>query len=225
MLVKITKNGPYHISGKLPLQIQEIVPNRHGESWEWKAGKTFETENEYYLCRCGQSKNKPFCDDSHLRVSFNGEETASRLPYAKQAEKMEGQTLVLNDAEHLCAFARFCDAHGQIWGQMEQTEIPEARNLVIREAGNCPSGRLVAQDRKTHQAIEPEFEPSIGLVEDPAEDCSGGLWVRGGVAIQSEDGYTYETRNRVTLCRCGASENKPFCDGTHASMKFKDGLG
>jgi len=108
---------------------------------------------------------------------------------------------------------------------MEQTEIPEARDLVIREAGNCPSGRLVAQDRKTYKDIEPEFEPSIGLVEDPAEGCSGGLWVRGGITVESADGYTYETRNRVTLCRCGASENKPFCDGTHASVKFKDGLG
>lgn len=223
--ITITKNGPYHISGKLPLQIQEIVPNRRGESWEWKAGKKFETEGEYSLCRCGQSKNKPFCDDSHLRVRFTGEETAERIPYTRQAEKMDGPTLVLSDAERLCAFARFCDSRGSIWAQIEQSDIPEARDLVIRQGGHCPSGRLVVEDRKTHQAMEPEFEPSIGLVEDPAESCSGGLWVRGGITVESSDGYTYETRNRVTLCRCGASENKPFCDGSHASIKFQDGLG
>ena len=34
------------------------------------------------------------------------------------------------------------------------------------------------------------------------------------------DGTTYEVRNRVTLCRCGASQNKPFCDATHASIGF-----
>ena len=225
MRIKITKNGPYNISGNVPVQVQEIVPNSKGESWDWKAGKTFETKENYDLCRCGQSKNKPFCDDSHLRVGFNGEETASRLPYNKQAEKLEGQTLVLTDAERLCAFGRFCDARGSIWAQTEQSDIPEARDLVIREGGHCPSGRLVVHDRKTHKALEPEFEPSVGIVEDPGEGCSGGLWVRGGIAIESADGHVYETRNRVTLCRCGESGNKPFCDGTHASIKFKDGLG
>ena len=40
----------------------------------------------------------------------------------------------------------------------------------------------------------------------------------------AEDGYRYEVRNRVTLCRCGASKIKPFCDGSHAAIKFKDGL-
>jgi len=90
---------------------------------------------------------------------------------------------------------------------------------------HCPSGRLVLRDKKTHRAEEPELPPSIGLVEDPAIGCSGPLWVRGGVRVESADGKGYETRNRVTLCRCGASTNMPFCNGSHASIKFHDGLG
>jgi CDGSH-type Zn-finger protein len=62
------------------------------------------------------------------------------------------------------------------------------------------------------------------VVEDPALGCSGPLWVRGGVRIESDNGTPYEVRNRVTLCRCGASNNMPFCNGSHASIKFKDGL-
>ena len=62
------------------------------------------------------------------------------------------------------------------------------------------------------------------MVEDPALECSGPLWVRGGITVESKDGSSYERRNRVTLCRCGASSNKPFCDGSHASIKFDDGL-
>ena len=61
--------------------------------------------------------------------------------------------------------------------------------------------------------------------QDPAEGVSGGLWVRGGITVESADGFRYETRNRVTLCRCGASRNKPFCDGSHAEVRFTDGLG
>ena len=78
----------------------------------------------------------------------------------------------------------------------------------------CPSGRLVAHDRDG-KAIEPDFEPSIGLVHDTQAAKMGPLWVRGGIQVESADGKPYEVRNRVTLCRCGKSRNKPFCDGSH----------
>jgi CDGSH-type Zn-finger protein len=42
------------------------------------------------------------------------------------------------------------------------------------------------------------------------------------VQLIGGDGFEYEIRNRVTLCRCGASQNKPFCDGTHVSISFSD---
>ncbi|HEY2824533.1 MAG TPA: CDGSH iron-sulfur domain-containing protein, partial [Gemmatimonadales bacterium] len=100
----------------------------------------------------------------------------------------------------------------------------EVRALVIREANHCPAGRLVLHDKKTHRAIEEPLPPSIGVVEDPVTECSGPLWVRGSVPVESADGKRYEVRNRVTLCRCGASANKPFCNGSHVSVKFNDGM-
>jgi hypothetical protein len=87
---------------------------------------------------------------------------------------------------------------------------------------NCPGGRLVAWDRATGQPIEHHLPVSIGLIEDVAEDASGPLWLRGGIPLVSADGFTYEIRNRVTVCRCGASKNKPFCDGSHVAVKFHD---
>jgi CDGSH-type Zn-finger protein len=222
--IVVPKNGPYIVLGNVPLALQFIMPNKEGFSWDWEQGKEFKTEGEYHLCRCGGSKNKPFCDGTHVKIKFDGTETASRAPYSEQAEVTPGPTLDLKDSEGLCAFARFCDPAGKIWGLIEQTDNPKARELAIREAAHCPAGRLVVRDKKTGKDIEPELPPSIGVVEDPALACSGPLWVRGGVPIQSEDGTPYETRNRVTLCRCGASDNKPFCNGAHASMKFNDGL-
>jgi hypothetical protein len=68
---------------------------------------------------------------------------------------------------------------------------------------------------KAGNLIEPELEPSILVVDDPVLDVVGPLWVRGGIPIESVDGETYEIRNRVSLCRCGKSCNKPFCDGSH----------
>ncbi|MEO7038615.1 MAG: CDGSH iron-sulfur domain-containing protein, partial [Candidatus Elarobacter sp.] len=46
----------------------------------------------------------------------------------------------------------------------------------------------------------------------------------GGILVESQDGTPYEVRNRQTLCRCGQSQNQPFCDGKHAEIAFNDGL-
>lgn len=133
----------------------------------------------------------------------------------------DGPALALMDAEALCAFGRFCDPHGQVWNQGSQTDDPEVKAMFLRQVGNCPAGRLVAWDKAAGAPVEPSPPVSIGLVEDPAEGCSGPLALQGGIAVIAADGFAYEVRNRVTLCRCGGSSNKPFCDGTHAAIKFK----
>ncbi len=146
------------MSGDVPLSVQVITANREGFSWDWKQGKTFHTEPEYKLCRCGRSKNKPFCDGTHSKVRFEGALTATRTPYARQAETFDGPTMTLSDAENLCAFARFCDPAGKIWGLIEQTDNAAARKLAIREANHCPAGRLllfvIIVNRKNKSAVE-----------------------------------------------------------------------
>jgi CDGSH-type Zn-finger protein len=217
--VTVTRNGPYLVEGAVPLSRQTIVTDAGGDSVGWRHDGPVEAGATYALCRCGHSENKPFCDGSHVRVGFDGTETAVHEPYLDQAGEQRGPSLLLTDAQPLCAFARFCDVAGQVWNLVEQ-DGPEAARLTELEAGLCPSGRLVAWDRETRQAREPEFEPSIGVVADPAEGVAGPLWVRGGIAVTGADGEAYEVRNRVTLCRCGASKNKPFCDASHASIGF-----
>lgn len=148
--------------------------------------------------------------------------TASTRPLLEDAEQIDGPEITLTDNEKYCAFARFCDAKGRVWNLAEE-EGQEAAELTIREANHCPAGRLSAwKDDKA--PVEPHFDPGLGLLEDPLLRISSALWVRGGIPVQRPDGFTYEIRNRVTLCRCGHSSNKPFCDGTHASFKFRDGL-
>ena len=215
--IEITQNGPYLVTGGLPLSEQWIVTNAEGDSLDYREGKKHPAAPQYALCRCGHSGNKPFCDGSHQKVRFDGTETASREPYLKQAETIDGPTLRLTDAESLCAFARFCDPKGRIWNLVPASDDPEARRLAEYEAAHCPAGRLVVWDKKTGKAIEPKFEPSLGLIEDTEKKVSGPIWVRGGIPVIAADGKAYEVRNRMTLCRCGVSNNKPFCDGSHAA--------
>src|SRR5476651_2909158 len=82
--VKITKDGPYLVSGALTLTTETIGTNSAGESIKWKAGKKFPAQADYALCRCGQSAHKPFCDGTHVKIALDGTETASRDAYLKQ---------------------------------------------------------------------------------------------------------------------------------------------
>jgi len=220
--VSITANGPYLVKGGVALSRMTIGADAEGGSQAWIPGEAFPVQESYALCRCGHSGKKPFCDGTHKRIGFDGTETASRRSYRSEAKVLEGPAMELTDVESLCAGARFCDPNGQVWNQVSETGKPPVLAMFIRQVGNCPSGRLVAWDRKTGKAVEPSLPVSIGLIEDPQEQCSGPLWLRGGIPVTSSDGFAYEVRNRVTLCRCGGSRNKPFCDGTHMTIKFRD---
>lgn len=140
--IQVTKDGPYLVTGGLPVSEQRIVTNAEGESLEYREGKKFPAQAQYALCRCGQSANKPFCDGTHAKVHFDGTETASHEPYLKQAETIEGPAMLLTDQENLCAFARFCDPKGRIWNLVKQTDNPEVREIVKHEAAHCPGRAL-----------------------------------------------------------------------------------
>ena len=178
--INISKNGPYLVSGSVPLAFQTIGVNKGGESSEWIEGDSLPASAQYALCRCGQSKTKPFCDGTHAKIGFDGTETASREPIMEQAQLLDGSTMQLADAEALCAFARFCDPHGQVWNQVKSTDDSKERAQFIRQVGNCPSGRLIAVDKE---------KPGRRL----SQDCRS----------QSESS---RIRRRSVAARCGCAE-------------------
>ncbi len=213
--IKVTRNGPYLVSGGIPLLKQTITVDSEGTPIKWLEGTKYTKNESCALCRCGQSRKKPFCDGTHAKTDFDGTETAEQENYLEQPEEVNGPTLKLIDVKELCASARFCHRAGGIWTLIPHSNSAEAERVAKEEACDCPSGRLIVYDKKTKCMVEPSFEPSIGIVEDPAVGVSGPIWVRGGIQVESADGKTYKIRNRVTLCRCGKSSNKPFCDSSH----------
>lgn len=224
MKITIVKDGPYQVTGAVPLVRETIGTNSAGDSVDWVEDSAHDARRAYQLCRCGHSATKPFCDGTHQTMGFDGAETASRARYDEQAGIMEGPALAMSDAESLCAFARFCDRDGNVWNTVSTVSSEAEKAAFVRQVGQCPSGRLRVLELSDGRAMEPDLPPSIAVVSDPAQGVAGPLWVRGGIEVVGADGVAYEVRNRVTLCRCGASKNKPFCDGSHASddVRFQE---
>jgi CDGSH-type Zn-finger protein len=221
--ITVSKNGPYIVTGGLPLEKEVIIPDGEGIPVKWEKGESYPLRETYSLCRCGASKKMPFCDGAHKIIDFDGTETAGREQYLEIADKYTGPGLVLTDAEKLCAIALFCHRDGDAWNLTERSSDKKAMETAIQETFDCPSGRLVAWDKKNGKPYEPDFMPQVSIVEDPVHHVSGPAWVKGYVRIEPEGGDPYEARNRVTLCRCGKSNNKPFCNGEHISCNFNDG--
>jgi len=223
--ITIISDGPYMVYGKPPMKQQFIMLNEDRQPWYFKAGRSFSTDKEpTAICRCGSSKNAPYCGGSHVNADWDPTLTAPEEPLLLGAVAYNGPKLILSDNEIYCAFARMCDAKGQVWNRVMMDD-DESVELTKRESEHCPAGRLSAWNKETGEPYEPDLKPSLGLIEDPQIHSSGALWVFGGIPLSRQDGFTYEVRNRMTLCRCGQSANKPFCNGAHASMKWDDGLG
>jgi CDGSH-type Zn-finger protein/uncharacterized Fe-S cluster protein YjdI len=119
----------------------------------------------------------------------------------------------------LCIHVRNCvrglkrafDPSRRPWVDVDAAE-PEAIAATIL---TCPTGALHFRRLDGGAQEEPPPETTI----EPRPD--GPLFIRGRVRIVGEDGRLLRKDTRVALCRCGASENKPFCDGSHKRIGFR----
>jgi len=216
MKVKIIENGPYSVDGEIPMLEVSSVDSQDGGVIGYRKDKEYDkTDNAKFLCRCGHSRNKPFCDGTHVHVGFNGKETDNRAPFDKEAEYVTGPVFDAMDNEKLCACARFCDRSNGFWDAFERAEDPKYKRYAEEVGCQCSSGRFVLINKKTGEKLEPKLEKEVYLIKDEPAEHLGPIYAKGGIQVVGADGFEYEVRNRVTLCRCGESQNKPFCDGMH----------
>ncbi len=222
--VKVSKHGPYLVYGSPSCVQRLIVRDEEGKSRGYRDGEEFELPNPAALCRCGASNNKPFCDGSHKTADVDLTETASFEPMLDGADIISGPRDDLADNESLCVHAGFCSVDGSAWNLVKE-DGDEPHRVLESITNHCPGGRLALVDSNTGEQIEQPIEVGVSILEDPqADETSSAIRLTGGIAVTSASGEQYAVRDRVALCRCGASSNKPFCDGTHYDINFNDGL-
>lgn len=215
--IEIRPDGPYLVSGAELLRLRART-DAADRPVAWEEREPIDHDGTYALCRCGASGAKPFCDGSHREVEFDGAENGPRTSTAEQRRQYGGDLRVMTDHEELCSHAGFCSRAGtNAWKLAGAAELSsEERDLLVAMSRDCPSGRLALHEPPDAPAMEPDLPRRIGVIDD------GPLYVQGAIPLRSADGEPYEARNRMTLCRCGASDTKPFCDGAHADIGFRD---
>ena len=197
------ENGPYIVKG-----LDELTG---------PAGETIPAKPVMALCRCGGSANKPYCDGTHAKIGFSGERLTDGSD--DRRDTYAGKVITIHDNRGLCSHAGICtDRLAAVWRLGEEPWIdPDGASAgaIIGVVQACPSGALGYSIGDKEVAAE-DHEPAITVSKD------GPYHVTGGIALADAAQGAVGSRTRYTLCRCGASKNKPFCDGTHWSINFTD---
>jgi CDGSH-type Zn-finger protein len=224
--IEARKNGPYIVHGDIPLVHKAQVVSEHGEPLTWQKGGAIETSEAYTLCCCGQSSKKPFCDGTHARIDFDGTESADTSVTAERQVTYPGGTKIVVKRDYsLCTDSGFCSNRiTDIQKMVLDTHDTQVRAQVMAMIEHCPSGSLTYSIEEGEADIEPDLPRQVAVTTEITSDgpIAGPLWVTGNIPIERADGQPLETRNRVTLCRCGLSRGKPLCDGTHRTMVIEE---
>ena len=219
--ITIQENGPYLVTGNVPLVSKTQIVTEFGEPIAWEKTADIPAGGEYELCRCGHSDDMPFCDGSHRSADWDGAETADTGAMTERSETLtSGKQIVVHHDGSLCCGSGFCGTRlaniQRMLGQA-QPDDTNVRSQIIAMVERCPSGSYTYSIEGSNKDIEPDLPAQIAVTTEITSHgpIEGPLWVTGNIQIERADGQPLETRNRVTLCRCGVSTIKPLCDGAH----------
>jgi CDGSH-type Zn-finger protein len=197
-----TLNGPYAVTEL------ETLANQKGK---------IDTKETMALCRCGGSANKPFCDGTHAKIGFVSAKLEGRV--ADKRDSYVGEGITIHDNRGICAHAGRCtDGLPSVFRLKQEPWIDprgSSTKEIVETIGRCPSGALsYTVDGVEHR--DREGAPAIFV------SPNGPYVVTGGPTLADTPRGDGASLEHFTLCRCGGSKNKPFCDGSHWYNNFTD---
>jgi len=208
-LIACLPNGPYYlIENSSPQEVSHLIS---------EAGQPYSNVRGVALCRCGLSGNKPFCDGSHGTSEFSDKKLDNRVKNRRDKYVGEKITVLFNGG--VCAHAAHCvndlpavfKIDADPWIQPDSASVEE----LVAQIDKCPSGALSYSINDEERKIPPR-DPNVTVLKD------GPYSVTGGIDLAGQEWCDGVSNERYALCRCGASKNKPFCDGSHSAVGFKD---
>lgn len=209
--IQVTENGPYLVTGVDDLR-----------TW---LGEPIPTQPQTKLCRCGHSQTKPFCDETHAKIGFSGAKDPKRAP--DRQDTYLGLQVTMLDNRGICQHSGFCtDRVATVFhADSEPFVTPSGGRMdeIIRAVRDCPSGALsfAIDGIEAREHVDLPRKPAIEVSKDGPYRITGGIRLTDskGNDVPRAEGAS---REHYALCRCGASQNKPFCSGMHYYVEFRD---
>ena len=192
-----------------PLQLESTSPIL------FKEGKQLEAPETAYLCRCGLSKNKPFCDGEHKKNNFSSScEIEEEL-----LQEYPGEQITIHFNRSICSGASECvrglpsvfkSGDGGDWIRPDEDRVEN----IVAAIKKCPSGAL-SYSIADRLKVDGRDIAKITIVEN-------GPYEVEAVEVSDKPTPTNCSSSKMALCRCGHSKNKPFCDYSHAEQGWKE---
>jgi CDGSH-type Zn-finger protein/truncated hemoglobin YjbI len=210
--IRCAHNGPYLLTNP-----------RHLCNW---LGEEVSTRPQMALCRCGESAIKPLCDGACARVGFSDEKDPERV--RDHRDTYDGVQLTVFDNRGICQHSGFCtDRLATVFHTEGAFVTPSGGRMdeIIRAVRDCPSGALSyaidGVEARPQVDWDNRREPVIEITKDGPYRITGTIPLTDerGEPVGRADGSSLE---HYALCRCGHSQNKPFCSGMHWYVDFKD---
>lgn len=188
-------------------------------------GEPLPVRPQLALCRCGASATKPICDGTHATSGFTGAKSPARV--ADRRDTYTGQQVTVYDNRGICAHSGLCtDRLPTVFRQGQEPFVaPSGGRMdeIVRAVRACPSGALsfAIEAREAREQVDQDRPPAIEVSKD------GPYRVTGAIPLIGPDGEPEpraegSSTEHYSLCRCGQSQNKPFCSGMHWYVDFQD---
>jgi CDGSH-type Zn-finger protein/truncated hemoglobin YjbI len=211
--VMTAKNGPYLVTNV-------AVVRDH-------LGRPLQVAPQLALCRCGASAAKPFCDGTCAASGFTDDKDPDRVPDRRDA--YPGQQVTIFDNRGICQHSGFCTDRvpAAFRTSQEPFVAPSGGRMdeLVRAVRDCPSGALsLAFDGEEARDLADWHRTRERAIEITLD---GPYRITGGIGLTGADGADVpraagSSREHYALCRCGHSQNKPFCSGMHWYVEFRD---
>jgi CDGSH-type Zn-finger protein/truncated hemoglobin YjbI len=210
--IRCAHNGPYLVTNAERLR-----------NW---LGDEIPTRPQMALCRCGESALKPHCDGACARVGYSDAKDPNRVP--DRRDTYEGVQLTVFDNRGICQHSGLCsDRLNTVFHTEGVFVTPSGGRMdeIIRAVRDCPSGALSfavdGVEVREHVDWDGSREPAIEVTKDGPYRVTGAIPLtnEAGEPVARAEGSSLE---HYALCRCGHSQNKPFCSGMHWYVDFKD---
>ncbi len=212
-VIQAKRNGPYLVTN-----VPQLLDHLGAES---------RPAPQLALCRCGSSAIKPLCDGACTRTGFADAKDPKRVP--DRRDTYDGQQLTIVDNRGICQHSGLCtDRLATVFGAgAEPFVAPSGGRMdeIIRAVRDCPSGAL----SYAIDGIEAREQADWGGTRPPAIEVTkdGPYRITGAISLIGADGGPEPraqgaSAEHYALCRCGHSQNKPFCSGMHWYAGFRD---